>query len=234
MLRETCLSKGTGSALKCKIVVPSTFQVAPCCWLCSHHVYRPIHCKASHMHVMWSSAAPAALPWPRPTHWEKQLQCDAATMSKCYSEMKANTSRIQPRCQTASTKWQTTYKTTHKSYSRGWQQHGDISHHLTQNEEESTLNTMSPSIDIRPKTFEKASQNSSEIGPKSFPNQWKWILGTSSAPNRAQVGSRLVPRNVRCTTLTLCLRKMSLRRLILVSPWKSKIWSKWIGIGQRD
>ena len=28
---ETCLSKGTGSALKCKIVVPSTFQVAPCC-----------------------------------------------------------------------------------------------------------------------------------------------------------------------------------------------------------
>ena len=28
---EPCLSKGTGSALKCKIVVPSTFQVAPCC-----------------------------------------------------------------------------------------------------------------------------------------------------------------------------------------------------------
>ena len=108
--RGTCLSKGTGSALKCKIVVPSTFQVAPCCWLCSHHVYSPMHFKASNMHVMWSSAAPAALPWPRPTHWEKQLQCDAATMLKCYSEMKANTSRIQPRYQTACTKWQTMYR----------------------------------------------------------------------------------------------------------------------------
>ena len=27
----TCLSKGTGSALTCKIVVPSTFQIAPYC-----------------------------------------------------------------------------------------------------------------------------------------------------------------------------------------------------------
>ena len=93
--RGTCLSKGTGRALKCKIVVPSTFQVVPRCWLCSHHVYSPMHFKASNMHVMWSSAAPAALPWPRPTHWEKQLQCDAATMLKCHAEMKENTSRVQ-------------------------------------------------------------------------------------------------------------------------------------------
>ena len=87
----TCLSKGTGSALKFKIVVPRTFQVAPCCWLWSHHVYSPMHFKESSMHVMWSSAKPAALPWPRPTHWEQQLQCDAATMWKCHSEMKPNT-----------------------------------------------------------------------------------------------------------------------------------------------
>ena len=98
--KGTCLSKGTGSALKCKIVVPSTFQVAPC-WLCSRHVYSPMHFKACYMHVMWSSAAPAALPWPRSPHWEKQLQCDAATMLKCHAEMKENAARVQvkvPNC----------------------------------------------------------------------------------------------------------------------------------------
>ena len=39
----TCLSKGTGSAFKFQSVAPSTFQIAPCGWLCNYHVHSPMH-----------------------------------------------------------------------------------------------------------------------------------------------------------------------------------------------
>ena len=101
--RITCLSKGTGSALKCKIVVPSAFQVAPCCWLCSQSPFsiKDLRSPSTSNHFMWSSAAPAALPWPRPTHWATQLQCDAATILTWHAAMKENISIIQvkvPNC----------------------------------------------------------------------------------------------------------------------------------------
>ena len=57
---------------------------------------------------MWSSAAPAALPWPRPKLIEKsncKLQCYVATMLKCHHEMKENTARVpKSMYQTACTK----------------------------------------------------------------------------------------------------------------------------------
>ena len=69
--------------------------------------------------------------------------------------------------------------------SRAWQQHSDISHHLPQNEEASTLNTMSPSIDVHPKYIQKPSKNHPKIAPKLVQNPSKIDLRTGSGPPKS-------------------------------------------------
>ena len=72
------------------------------------------------------------------------------------------------------------------------------------------------------KNHENFIENLSQMSPNSLENLLYSILGSFSAPFRAQVGSRTASVNCRGTTLEHFLRKMSPRGVILGTPLNPK------------
>ena len=72
------------------------------------------------------------------------------------------------------------------------------------------------------KNHENFIENLSQMSPNSLENLLYSILGSFSAPFRAQVGSRTASANCRGTTLEHFLRKMSPRGVILGTPLNPK------------